>query len=153
MLARIVALIFIAFSAMSFACTVKEDQGSGPAAIPAPPDVAAPPPDAKVTPSGLASKILRVGFSNVHPSARSNIKVIYTGWTTDGKMFETSTTAGHAAGPFPLEQMIPGWIEGLPLMVVGEKRRFWIPAALAYNNDPNFPKGMLVFDIELVEVR
>jgi FKBP-type peptidyl-prolyl cis-trans isomerase len=150
--ARVLAMLTLALALG--ACTLKEEGADGQP-IPAPPDVAAPPKDATVTPSGVASKPLRPGLSSIHPSPRSNVKILYTGWTTDGQMFDT--TAGKAAlGPFPLEgSLIPGLVEGLQLMVVGEKRRFWIPAKLAYANDPDpkRPKGMLVFDVELVEVR
>lgn len=123
-------------------------------AIPAPSDVAAPPADALKTPSGLASKVLQIGMSNVRPSARSTVKVHYTGWTTDGKMFDSSVTRGEAI-EFPLNQVIAGWTEGVQLMVIGEKRRFWIPGKLAYDDlpMPDAPKGMLVFDIELLGVR
>jgi peptidylprolyl isomerase len=128
-------------------------RAGGSAPIPAPPDVAAPPADAVRTASGLASKILQVGVSNVRPSLRSTVVVNYTGWTTDGKMFDSSVARGEPAS-FPVSQVIPGWTEGLQLMVVGEKRRFWIPGSLAYDNspDPSAPKGMLVFDIELISV-
>src|SRR5689334_1501636 len=68
-------------------CKLKDDQSGG---VPAPPDVAAPPADAIKTPSGLASKVLQVGVSNVRPSIRSTVRVHYTGWTTDGKMFDSS---------------------------------------------------------------
>ena len=123
-------------------------------AIPAPSDVAAPPADALKTPSGLASKVLQIGMSNVRPTARSTVKVHYTGWTTDGKMFDSSVTRGEAI-EFPLNQVIGGWTEGVQLMVIGEKRRFWIPGKLAYDDlpMPDAPKGMLVFDIELLGVR
>jgi len=53
---------------------------------------------------------------------------------------------------FPLGKVIKGWTEGVQLMVEGEKRRFWIPEELAYKGRPNRPAGMLVFDIELLEV-
>jgi FKBP-type peptidyl-prolyl cis-trans isomerase len=55
---------------------------------------------------------------------------------------------------FPLDGVIKGWTEGLQLMVVGEKRRFWIPADLAYGENPGGgrPGGMLVFDVELLEI-
>jgi peptidylprolyl isomerase len=148
-----VRVLFLLVLALSLsACTVKEEGANGQP-IPAPPDVAGPPKDAHVTPSGLASKILRVGISSIHPSPRSNVKILYTGWTADGQMFET--TAGHGAlGPFPLQgTLIAGLVEGLQLMVVGEKRRFWIPSDLAYKNQPGHPQGTLVFDVELVEVR
>jgi peptidylprolyl isomerase len=143
------AAVLVLIMAVS-GCGVKEESAN----IPAPPDVAAPPADALRTPSGLASKVLQVGFSNMRPSAQSTVQVNYTGWTTDGKMFDTSTKTG-APAEFPVNQVIPGWTEGLQLMVVGEKRRFWIPGKLAYDNspDPDTPKGMLVFDVELVSVK
>jgi peptidylprolyl isomerase len=98
--------------------------------------------------------ILAVGLSNVRPSIRSNVTVHYTGWTTDGKMFDSSVARGEPAS-FDLGQVIPGWTEGLQLMVIGEKRRFWIPGNLAYDSSPrpDAPKGMLVFDIELLKVQ
>jgi peptidylprolyl isomerase len=123
-----------------------------------PPDVAAPPPDAIRTASGLASKVLQVGVTNVRPSLRSTVRVHYTGWTTDGRKFDSSVDRGEPA-EFGLTQVIPGWTEALQLMVVGEKRRFWIPGELAYDKIPDTPgmppnpKGMLVFDIELIAVK
>ena len=128
-----------------------------PPPIPAPADVAAPPVDALRTPSGLASKILRVGLGNFKPTLTSTVTVHYTGWTTDGKMFDN--TLGGRPAEFPITRVIPGWVEALQLMRMGEKRRFWIPGSLAYDNipdQPGFPpnpKGMLVFDIELLNVR
>jgi peptidylprolyl isomerase len=118
---------------------------------PVPPDVAAPPADAEVTPSGLASKKLEAGTGTRHPTRDSIVRVHYTGWTTDGKMFDSSIAKG-APAVFRLNQVIPGWTEGIPLMVEGEKRRFWIPKKLAYRGQPNMPEGMLVFDVELVEI-
>src|ERR1041385_6831354 len=102
-----------------------------PSMIPPPPDVAAPPKDAKKTPSGLASKVIKPGTGKEHPAADELVTVNYTGWTTDGKMFDSSVTRGRAA-TFPLNRVIAGWTEGLQLMVVGETRRFWIPEPLAY---------------------
>ena len=75
--------------------------------------------------------------------------VHYTGWTTDGKMFDSSVVRGQPA-QFPLNRVIAGWTEGLQLMVVGEKRRFWIPEDLAYKGKAGAPQGMLVFDVELM---
>lgn len=123
-----------------------------PPPIPAPDDVAAAPADAHVTPSGLASKVLTKGTGTVTPTAASAVSVHYTGWTTDGVMFDSSVLRGEPTD-FPLGRVIPGWTEGLQLMVVGEKRRFWIPAALAYAGQPGRPQGMLVFDVELLEIR
>jgi peptidylprolyl isomerase len=118
---------------------------------PVPPDVAAPPADAEVTKSGLASKKLADGTGTRHPRRESMVKVHYTGWTTDGKMFDSSIPKG-APALFKLTQVIPGWTEGLQLMVEGERRRFWIPKKLAYRGQPNMPEGMLVFDVELVQI-
>jgi len=119
--------------------------------IPAPASVAKPPPDAFVTASGLASKQLTKGTGSEHPTENARVKVHYTGWTTDGKMFDSSVTRKSPA-MFPLKGVIKGWTEGLQLMVVGEQRRFWIPKELAYGDTPGRPQGMLVFDVELLEV-
>jgi peptidylprolyl isomerase len=115
-----------------------------------PADVAAPPVDAEVTKSGLASKVLRPGVGESHPKRSSTVTVHYSGWTTDGKMFDSSVTRGEPT-TFPLNRVIAGWTEGLQLMVVGERRRFWIPEKLAYKGAAGAPKGMLVFDVELIE--
>ena len=123
-----------------------------PAPPPAPANVAAPPEDAEVTASGLASQVIKTGAGAAHPSATSTVSVHYTGWTTDGKMFDSSVVRGEPAS-FPLDRVIAGWTEGLQLMVVGEQRRFWIPEALAYQGRPGAPAGMLVFDVELLEIK
>ena len=156
--------LVLALLASLGACRLKEEVPPGePGAIPAPPDVAAPPADALRTPSGLASKILRVGLGDIKPHLKSTVVVHYTGWTTDGKMFDTSTDSSPIAYPLvrPDGQpaFIPGWMEALQLMRQGEKRRIWIPADLAYGKIPDTPgqrpnpKGMLVFDMELLQVR
>jgi len=119
--------------------------------IPAPDDVAAPPADATVTPSGLASKCLEAGTGTAHPGPRSKVRVHYSGWTTDGKMFDSSVSRGEPIS-FGLHQVIPGWTEGVQLMVEGEKRRLWIPEKLAYGGRPGAPAGMLVFDVELIRI-
>jgi peptidylprolyl isomerase len=116
--------------------------------VPAPPDVAAPPADAMKTPSGLAYKVIKPGKGTGHPTLKDLVVVNYTGWTTDGKTFDTSL--GKGALNFPLDKMIPGWREGLQLMVQGETRRFWIPESLAYQGRRD-PRGMLVFEIELID--
>ena len=117
----------------------------------APADVAAPPADAEVTDSGLASRVLAPGTGTEHPAADSRVTVHYTGWTTDGAMFDSSVTRGQPA-TFGLNQVIPGWTEGLQLMVTGEKRRLWIPEELAYKGQQGRPQGMLVFDVELLDI-
>ena len=119
-----------------------------------PADVAAAPADAIKTDSGLAYKVLEPGTGTTHPTADSRVTVHYTGWTTDGKRFDSSVVRGKPA-TFPLKGVVKGWTEGLQLMVEGQTSRFWIPADLAYGDNPRpgAPKGMLVFDIQLVEIQ
>lgn len=117
-----------------------------------PEDVAAPPADATKTVTGLAYKVLRAGSGDRRPSRGSTVVVHYSGWTTDGNLFDSSVLRGTPT-EFPLTGVIKGWTEGLQLMKAGEKTRFWIPASLAYGRDPSKPQGMLVFDIELVEIK
>jgi peptidylprolyl isomerase len=122
-----------------------------PAAIPAPPDVAAPPADATKTASGLATKVLKPGTGKEHPAKDDLVMIHYAGWTTDGKMFDSSL-AGKPPATFPVNRVIAGFGEGIQLMVAGEKRRLWIPQALAYKGQAGRPAGMLVFDVELIDV-
>lgn len=119
-----------------------------------PSDVKAPPADAVTTASGLASKVLQEGKGDTKPAAADTVTVHYSGWTTDGKLFDSSVKRGQPAS-FPLNGVIKGWTEGLQLMVEGEKRRFWIPAALAYGENPGGgrPGGTLVFDVELLSIK
>jgi len=119
----------------------------------APADVAAAPKDAATTATGLASKVLTKGSGATHPQATDRVKVHYSGWTTDGKLFDSSVSRGQPI-TFGLNQVIPGWTEGVQLMVEGEKRRFWIPAKLAYGENPGGgrPGGLLVFDVELIQI-
>lgn len=116
-----------------------------------PPDVAAPPADAQKTKSGLAYMVLRPGTGTAHPKSSSTVTVHYSGWTTDGQMFDSSVVRGQPSS-FALNQVIKGWTEGVQLMVVGEKTRFWIPSKLAYDGAADRPKGMLVFDVELIQI-
>jgi peptidylprolyl isomerase len=118
---------------------------------PAPADVAAPPKDAKKTEKGTFYKVLQPGTGKEHPTAASVVKVHYSGWTTDGKMFDSSVVRGEPIS-FPLTRVIPGWTDGLQTMVVGEKTRLWIPQELAYQGRPGAPEGMLVFDVELLGI-
>jgi peptidylprolyl isomerase len=122
------------------------------ASVPAPDDVAAPPADAEKTASGLASKVLTPGKGTTHPAKADLVTVHYSGWTTDGKNFDSSLSGGKPV-TFPLDKVIAGWTEGVQLMVVGEKRRFWIPEELAYKGKEGRPAGMLVFDVELISFK
>jgi peptidylprolyl isomerase len=120
--------------------------------LPAPPDVAAPPKDAKKTAKGTFYKVLTAGKGGPKPTAADTVKVHYSGWTTDGKMFDSSVKRGQPA-EFPLGGVIAGWTDGLQVMSVGDKVRFWIPEELAYKGQPGRPQGMLVFDVELLEIK
>jgi FKBP-type peptidyl-prolyl cis-trans isomerase len=126
---------------------------AAPKPPPVPEDVKAAPADAEKTESGLASKVLTKGIGDTHPKATDNVSVHYSGWTTDGNLFDSSVVRGQVV-TFPLNRVIPGWSEGVQLMVEGEKRRFWIPAELAYgkNPPPGAPAGTLVFDVELIKI-
>ena len=123
--------------------------------IPAPFDVGAPPSNATTTASGLAYRVLQAGDGGEHPTADSTVEVHYTGWTLDGKMFDSSVVRGETIS-FPLRGVIAGWTEGVQLMTKGEKSRFWLPAALAYGETPRRPGAparLLVFDIELIGIK
>jgi FKBP-type peptidyl-prolyl cis-trans isomerase len=129
-----------------------EEQPEPPPPPEVPADVAAAPADATKTASGLAYKVLKPGTGTQKPTATDMVEVHYSGWTTDGKMFDSSVTRGKPTS-FPLNRVIKGWTEGLQLMTVGEKTRFWIPVELAYENKPGKPAGMLVFDVELLAIK
>ena len=122
-----------------------------PKTIPAPPDVAAAPADAPTTSSGLATKVIAPGTGTEHPRANSRVKVHYSGWTTDGQMFDSSVARNEPIS-FGLNQVIAGWTEGVQLMVEGETRRLWIPENLAYRGQRGAPQGTLVFDVELIKI-
>ena len=111
-----------------------------------------PPATAAQTESGISWQILTPGTGTDHPTAQSTVTVHYSGWTGDGNMFDSSHSRGQPA-TFALDAVIPGWTEGVQLMVVGEVRRMWIPAELAYGYSGNGPIGQLVFDIELLDIK
>lgn len=146
------ALVVLALSAA--ACSGSGEPGGRAIPlkqIPAPPDVAAAPAGAAVTATGLASKVIASGSGTRHPRPNSSVTVHYTGWTVDGKMFDSSV-ARNEPSSFSLNDVIPGWTQGVQMMVEGETRRFWIPASLAYAGRPGKPQGMLVFDIQLIRI-
>lgn len=104
------------------------------------------------TASGLQYQVLEPGNGTDHPSATSKVKVHYHGTLIDGTVFDSSVERGEPI-EFGLNQVIPGWTEGLQLMVVGEKTRFFIPAELAYGNGSAgiiTPGSTLIFDVELL---
>ena len=107
------------------------------------------------TGSGLQYMVLRQG-SGPRPSAAATVRVNYEGRLLDGSVFDSSYARGEPA-EFGLGQVIAGWTEGLQLMPVGAKYRFWIPSELAYgrNGSPGGipPNATLVFDVELLDLR
>ena len=125
--------------------------------VPVPDDVAAAPADAETTASGLAHKLLEAGTGAEHPGPRSSVVVHYTGWLANGTQFDSSVDRGQPIA-FALDRVIAGWTEGVQLMVVGEKRRFWIPGNLGYGDRGNPAAGIpggapLVFDVELLAIQ
>ena len=141
----LIALAFVLVSSAGFSQPVTLTM------IPPPPDVAAPPADATKTASGLAWKVLTPGTGKDHPAPTDMATVHYTGWTTDGKMFDSSITSGQPI-TFQLDGVIAGWTEGVQLMVEGQTMRFWIPEKLAYKGERP-PYGTLVFDVELIKIQ
>ncbi|HUF78725.1 MAG TPA: FKBP-type peptidyl-prolyl cis-trans isomerase [Thermoanaerobaculia bacterium] len=129
-----------------------------PAPAPAPQAPAAPadlspPVGAQTTGSGLAYQVLEEGTGANQPDGNDLVVVHYSGWKAeDGTLFDSSVVRGKPA-LLPLEALIQGWTEGLQLMTQGAKWRLWIPGELAYAGIEGRPQGMLVFDVELLEVR
>lgn len=110
------------------------------------------PSDAQTTASGISWTVLKAGTGTEHPAINSRVLVHYRGWTMDGNEFDSSHKTGKPL-EFALNRFIPGWIEGLQMMVKGETRKLWIPAKLAYEGIAGRPQGMLVFEIELLDFR
>lgn len=109
----------------------------------------------KTTSSGLQYKVVRrAPKSAPKPAPGATVTIHYTGTFIDGRKFDSSRDRGEPA-TFPLSRLIKGWQEGVPMMRVGERRLFAIPADLAYgdrNRDP-IPNGSaLLFDIELIAI-
>ena len=107
------------------------------------------------TASGLQYQVLIKGDGEEHPNASSKVKVHYHGTLLDGSVFDSSVERGQAIS-FGLNQVISGWTEGVQLMVVGDKFKFFIPAALAYGNNSAgkiTPGSTIVFEVELLEIK
>ena len=108
----------------------------------------------QATESGLQYQVLQQGTGSEHPTATSRVTVHYHGTLLDGTVFDSSVDRGEPIA-FDLNQVIPGWTEGVQLMVVGEKTRFFIPSNLAYGNRSTgsiAPGSTLIFDVELLEI-
>ncbi|MDQ3288713.1 MAG: FKBP-type peptidyl-prolyl cis-trans isomerase [Pseudomonadota bacterium] len=112
-------------------------------------------PDVTTTASGLQYEVIEAG-SGPKPSATDTVRVHYKGTLLDGNTFDSSYERGEPV-VFSLEQVVPGWQEGIALMPVGSKYRFWIPSDLAYGEQgtqggPIGPNEALVFEVELQDI-
>jgi peptidylprolyl isomerase len=109
----------------------------------------------KITSSGLQYLVLQEGTGTKHPLAADRVKVHYEGKLLDGTVFDSSVKRGKPIS-FGLNQVIKGWTEGVQLMVVGEKTRFFIPADMAYGNKgtgSDIPGGStLIFEVDLLGI-
>src|SRR6516162_8610708 len=142
-LARVTTLsVVLALGPLAAAQPIEPLGSARPAAPPAPADVAEPPPQATKTASGLAWKVLSKGHGTTQPGPHDKVSIAFTAWTPDGE-----------ARSYALDDVIKGLAEGLRLMVKGEKRRLWIPAALAAPGRPRRrgPVSAAVFDVQLID--
>jgi peptidylprolyl isomerase len=120
--------------------------------LPAPDDVAGPPEDTNRTASGLAWRLLGEPAGQIErPGPFDVVEVRYTGWTTDGDMFDT-TEIHQRSRKIRVSGVVPGFEESVQLLSVGETGRFWVPEELAYDRRLGKPMGMLVFDLTLVGI-
>lgn len=110
--------------------------------------------DVMSTPSGLHYKVIKEG-TGAQPVATDRVLVHYHGTLIDGTVFDSSVDRGEPID-FGLNEVIPGWTEGVSLMKVGAKYQFYIPYQLAYGlrgSPPNIPGGAtLIFDVELLDI-
>ncbi|MGB0893363.1 MAG: FKBP-type peptidyl-prolyl cis-trans isomerase [Parashewanella sp.] len=106
------------------------------------------------TKSGLQYIIQHKGDGSIHPTARDTVKVHYHGTLIDGTVFDSSVERNEPIS-FPLNRVIKGWTEGLQLMSVGDKFRFFIPSELAYGKRQTGKiqgNSVLIFDVELLGI-
>ena len=111
-------------------------------------------PGVTTLPSGLQYEVITEG-KGIKPGPRSNVTCHYHGSLIDGTVFDSSVKRGQPA-TFPLNRVISGWTEGLQLMGVGSKWRFFIPPNLAYGDRQTGsdigPNSTLIFEVELLGV-
>jgi FKBP-type peptidyl-prolyl cis-trans isomerase len=111
-------------------------------------------PGVRTTASGLQYQVLRQGSGPI-PQKTDKVRVTYKGMLLDGTVFDSTELHGGQPVEFGLNQVIPGWSEGVGLMPVNSKYRFWIPSNLAYGpqgQPPIGPNSTLVFEVELLGV-
>ena len=121
--------------------------------VPAPKDVRQPPKKgATSTMAGVKYRVLKAGAGKDNPKISSQVTIHYTGWTTSGRMFDSTMKTGEPA-TFGLSGLIDGWKDVIQYMVIGDTFRVWIPEKLAYKGKAGRPAGTLVFDIELLDFK
>ena len=122
---------------------------------PARTDFANPPAGAEKTPSGVASQVVRPGNGTAKPTSYDQVRVHYSGWTADGRLFDSSVERKEPA-QFPLNGVIPCWTEGVQKIKVGGKAKLVCPSDLAYGDRGSppviGPGATLVFEVELLEI-
>ncbi len=111
-----------------------------------------PHPDAERTTFGAYTLKLEEGKGTVNPGPESAVLLSWAGWGSDGTMFDSSI-ARQRPTLFILSHVMPAFAEVVQMMTVGEKRRIWIPEAVAAGGWPDAPKGMLIFDVVLDDIR
>jgi FKBP-type peptidyl-prolyl cis-trans isomerase len=108
------------------------------------------------TASGLKYQVLKRGTGTVSPKPTDTVNVHYHGTLLNGTVFDSSVERGQPIS-FPVNGVIPGWIEGLQLMKMGDKFKFVIPPQLAYGPNSPSPKippnSTLVFEVELLGIQ
>jgi len=112
-------------------------------------------PGVKTTASGLQYKVLKEGTGK-QPKTTDTVEVNYEGKLINGTVFDSSYKRGQSIS-FPLNQVIPGWTEGVALMKEGAKYEFFIPSNLAYGSNGAGsdigPDETLIFTVELIKVK
>jgi FKBP-type peptidyl-prolyl cis-trans isomerase FklB len=111
-------------------------------------------PGVVTTASGLQYEVMKAG-TGAKPAATDQVTVHYEGTLLDGSIFDSSVKRGQPA-TFPLNRVIPGWTEGVQLMQVGSKYKFFIPSELAYGDqgagEDIAPHSTLIFEVELLKI-